>query len=69
MPPGFEAHARRRRRDQLAADPLADHGDAGVLAEIGLGERFAGERAVAGDARLGDLELVAEMLNARRPSG
>src|SRR5262245_3865612 len=62
---GLEAHVRRRRGDQPAADPLADNGDAGVLAEISLRQGLASEDAVAGNASLTDDELVAEMLDAR----
>src|SRR5581483_5953198 len=61
---GLEAHFRSRRRDQLAADPLADHRHAGVLAEVGLGQRFAAEHAVARDARFADLQFIAEVLDA-----
>lgn len=43
---------------------MGDDGDAGVLAERSLGQGLAAERAVAGDARFGDLQLVTEVLDA-----
>ncbi len=60
----LKPHVRRRGRDQLAADPLADDRDAGVLAEVGLGQRFAAEHAVARDTRFADGEFVTEVLDA-----
>jgi hypothetical protein len=43
---------------------LANDGEAGVLAERSLGQGLAGERAFAGDARFGDLQLVTKALDA-----
>src|SRR5438874_5893915 len=57
---GLEPHVGRWRRDELAADPLADHCHAGMLAEIGFSESFSAEHAVARDARFADLKLGAQ---------